>query len=152
MSIGLAGCSSLRFPGVYRIDISQGNFVTSDMIARLQPGMTPEQVRYVLSTPMLVDPFTPGQWYYLMTYRPGEGAPVQQEIVVHFDDQGLYSHYEGEVIEDLQRRTQAPKDLELQEKARRQKEEAKDGDIDPEPILDSEPAAPGYPVDPAPEL
>lgn len=143
----LAGCSSLRFPGVYRIDISQGNFVTSEQTAQLKPGMTPEQVRYVLGMPMLVDPFTPGQWFYLMSYRPGDGKPVRQEIIVHFDDQGRYSHFEGEVIEDLQRRTQAPKDRELQEKARRQKEEAAEGDLE----VEREPEQID-PIDPTPDL
>lgn len=147
--LGLAGCSSLRFPGVYRIDIPQGNFVTSDMIARLEPGMTPEQVRYVLGTPMLVDPFTPGVWFYLMTWRPGEGETVTQNIIVHFDENGAYSHFEGEVIPDLQRRTQAPRDRELHERARRQKEEAEKGNVpDPEPI---EPEA-NYPIDTDPDL
>ena len=37
--LALSGCSSLRFPGVYRIDIPQGNFVTEDMLAELKPGM-----------------------------------------------------------------------------------------------------------------
>lgn len=118
----LSGCSTLRFPGVYRIDIPQGNFVTTDMLAQLQPGMTPDQVRYVLGVPTLVDPFTPDTWFYLMTYQPGKGEPVDQQIVVHFTD-GAYSHYDGEVIPDLQSKTQAEKDLELERKAERQLEE-----------------------------
>lgn len=126
MLLTLSGCSSLRFPGVYRIDIPQGNFITSDMLEKLQPGMTPEQVRYVMGVPMLVDPFTPGTWFYLMTYEPGKGEPAEQQIVVHFEE-GLYSHYEGKVIDDLQRKTQAPADAQLKEKARRQKQEADAG-------------------------
>ena len=119
----LSGCSTLRFPGVYRIDIPQGNFVTTDMLAQLQPGMTPDQVRYVLGVPTLVDPFTPDTWFYLMTYQPGKGEPVDQQIVVHFAD-GAYSHYDGEVIPDLQSKTQAEKDQELERKAERQREDS----------------------------
>jgi|GEM_PF-473601 len=118
----LTGCSNLRFPGVYRIDIPQGNFVTSDMLVDLQPGMTPEQVRYVLGMPALLDPFTPDTWYYLMTYQPGQGEQVDQQIIVHFDN-GIYSHYEGEVVKDLQRHTQRNKDKALQDKAERQRRE-----------------------------
>src|SRR5690606_22829512 len=81
----LAGCSSLRFPGVYRIDIPQGNVVTEDMLSGLRPGMTPEQVRFVLGPPTLTDPFTPNTWYYLLQYQPGNGEMVEQQIVVHFD-------------------------------------------------------------------
>ncbi len=122
----LSGCSNLRFPGVYRIDIPQGNFVTSDVLTELQPGMTPEQVRYVLGMPSLVDPFTPDTWFYLMTYQPGKGEPVDQQIIVYFNN-GLYSHYEGEVVKDLQRQTQADKDKALQDKAERQRREEDSG-------------------------
>ena len=117
--LALSACSTVRFPGVYRIDIPQGNFVTSDMLADLQPVMTPEQVRYVLGVPTLVDPFTADTWFYLMTYQPGKGQPVDQQIVVHFN-QGIYSGYEGEVAADMQRQTQAEKAAELHKKAERQ--------------------------------
>ena len=42
----LAGCS---FPGVYKIDIQQGNVVTQDMIDQLRPGMTRRQVRFIMA-------------------------------------------------------------------------------------------------------
>ena len=111
-----AGCSTLRFPGVYRIDIPQGNFVTEVMLSELQPGMTPEQVRYVLGAPTLVDPFTPDLWLYPMTYRPGKGDKVSQNIAVYFED-GAYRRYEGEVIEDIKSKTSGRSDIELQRKA-----------------------------------
>ena len=120
----LAGCSSLHFPWVYRIDIPQGNFVTDDMVSQLKPGMTPEQVRFVMGPPTLVDPFTPNTWYYLMTYRPGQGKTLSQQLVVYFNAAGAYDHYTGEVIKDFQQRTQGQKDRELMEKARQQGDEA----------------------------
>lgn len=140
----IAGCSTLRFPGVYRIDIPQGNFITEDMLTELRPGMTPEQVRFVLGPPTLQDPFTEGNWRYLMTYLPGEGEPVEQEIVVYFRD-GRYSHYEGEVIDDLKSKTSGRKDRELQEKARQRKkepasEEVPELDPEPEPVPEGGPS------------
>jgi outer membrane protein assembly factor BamE len=105
--------------------------------------MTPEQVRYVLGPPTLQDPFSEGSWRYLMTYLPGEGEPVEQEILVHFES-GRYSHYEGEVVDDLKTRTTGRKDRELQDKARkRQKEssteEVPELDPEPEPLPEGEP-------------
>jgi outer membrane protein assembly factor BamE len=123
----LSACSSLDFPWVYRIDIPQGNFVTSDMVAKLQPGMTPSQVRFVMGPPMLVDPFTPDTWFYLMTYRPSHGKTVDQNLVVYFKD-GHYTHYSGQVIKDFQQKTQGRKDTELMEKARIQGSEAQQPD------------------------
>tara|TARA_R110002073_G_scaffold11861_1_gene53241 strand:+ start:15395 stop:15901 length:507 start_codon:yes stop_codon:yes gene_type:complete len=119
----LSGCSTVRFPGVYRVDIPQGNFVTSDMLVKLAPGMTPDQVRYVMGVPSLVDPFTQDTWFYLMTYQPGKGEPVDQQIIVHFDN-GVYTHYDGEVIKDLQKKTQAEKDQALQKKADQQRRDS----------------------------
>ncbi|EKF75380.1 outer membrane lipoprotein OmlA [Alcanivorax hongdengensis A-11-3] len=121
--IATAGCSSLHFPGVYRIDIPQGNFVTEDMLKELKPGMTPDQVRFVMGPPTLVDPFTPDMWFYLMTYRPGQGDKVHQNILVYFNN-GTYDHYEGQVIDDFRSKTSGRKDLELQEKARERKDDA----------------------------
>ena len=121
--LATAGCSTLRFPGVYRIDIPQGNFVTEDMLSELQPGMSPEQVRYVLGAPTLVDPFTPDLWIYPMTYRPGKGENVSQSITVYFEN-GAYSRYEGEVIDDFKAKTSGRNDLELQRKAAERKDEA----------------------------
>lgn len=140
----IAGCSTLRFPGVYRIDIPQGNFITEDMLTELRPGMTPEQVRFVLGPPTLQDPFSEGSWRYLMTYLPGEGEPVKQEIVVFFQD-GRYSHYEGEVIDDLKSKTSGRKDRELQEKARQRteqpaSEEVPELDPSPEPVPEGGPS------------
>lgn len=119
--MALSGCSSLRFPGVYRIDIPQGNFVTEDMLAKLQPGMTPEQVRFALGAPTLIDPFTANVWFYPMTYRPGKGDNVSQKIAVYFDG-GVYSRYEGQVIDDFKAKTTGRNDRELQQKAEERQE------------------------------
>jgi outer membrane protein assembly factor BamE len=113
----VAGCSNLRFPGVYRIDIPQGNFVTPEMLDELRPGMSREQVSYVLGPPTLRDPFTPNQWHYLLDYKPGKGEAVQQEIVIHFDDEGL-ARREGQALANLQAKTQGRQDRELKEKIR----------------------------------
>ncbi|MCK0154026.1 outer membrane protein assembly factor BamE [Alcanivorax sp. S6407] len=121
--LALSGCSSLRFPGVYRIDIPQGNFVTEDMLSQLQPGMTPDQVRFALGAPTLIDPFTPNVWFYPMTYRPGKGDKVTQKIAVYFDG-GSYSRYEGQVIDDFKAKTSGRDDRELEQKAERHKEDS----------------------------
>lgn len=122
----LGGCSSLHFPGVYRIDIPQGNVVTRDMLAKLKPGMSPDQVRFVLGPPTLTDPFTPNTWFYLLDYKKGSGKAVKQKIVVYFD-KGQYTHYQGEALKNVQQRTSGKKDQELQEKAASDRDAAQNG-------------------------
>jgi len=55
----------------YRMDIRQGNVVDAAMLARLQLGMPREQVRTLLGTPQLIDPFNPNRWDYTFTERKG---------------------------------------------------------------------------------
>ncbi|MCW3150646.1 outer membrane protein assembly factor BamE [Stutzerimonas stutzeri] len=73
----LAGCS---FPGVYKVDIQQGNVVTQDMIDQLRPGMTRKQVRFIMGNPLITDTFHANRWDYLYSIQPG-GSPRQQERV-----------------------------------------------------------------------
>lgn len=84
---GSVGC-------VYRIPIQQGNFLESKDIDQVTTGMTQAQVRYLLGTPMIADPFTKDRWdyvYYLKTNTMT--APIQQHFVVYFD-QGKVSRIE----------------------------------------------------------
>ncbi|MEY1660865.1 outer membrane protein assembly factor BamE [Alcanivorax sp. REN37] len=126
-----SGCSSLRFPGVYRIDIPQGNFVTEDMLSQLEPGMSAEQVRYVLGQPTLLDPFTPNAWYYPMVYQPGKGKKVSQRIVVHFSN-GVYASHEGEVIDDFRSKVRGQQDRELDRRLREQQRNTTQADDEPD--------------------
>ena len=50
----LGACSGIGFPGVYRINIEQGNIVDQEMVDQLKPQMTRRQVRFVLGTPCLL--------------------------------------------------------------------------------------------------
>lgn len=79
----LAGCS---FPGVYKIDIQQGNVVTQDMIDQLRPGMTQRQVRFIMGNPLIVDTFHPNRWDYLYSIQPGGGERQQERMTLLFDD------------------------------------------------------------------
>lgn len=100
----LGGCSSLRFPGVYRIDIEQGNLVDDTMLERLRPGLNESQVRYVMGAPQLVDPFEPERWIYLYRLRRGNGEVVEGRVVLRFEN-GALARWEGEALpEDVRRR------------------------------------------------
>ena len=80
----------------YKIDIQQGNVVTQEMIARLQPGMTRSQVRFALGTPLVVDPFRGDRWDYVYLYTKQGVVTAQRRIVVVFKDDKL-ERIEGDV-------------------------------------------------------
>lgn len=85
----ISGCSSLRFPGVYRIDIGQGNLITKEMIDKLKVGMTPRQVEYVMGSPMIADTFHPDRWDYLYSLETGTGILVQNQLTLYFENERL---------------------------------------------------------------
>jgi len=101
----LSGCNKDKIPGVYRIDIQQGNAVSQDMINKLKPGMTKSQVSYVLGTPLLIDTFHPNRWDYIYSFHPGNGEREQRILTVYFTDDEKLSHLEGDT------RTVAREDL-----------------------------------------
>ena len=74
---------------VYRQDIRQGNFITQEMVSQLKPGLTREQVRYVLGTPLVTDPFHANRWDYIYRYDNGKGDTQQRNFSVYFDDNKL---------------------------------------------------------------
>ena len=87
LALLIAGCS--EFPGVYKIDIPQGNVVTQEMVDQLRPGMTPAQVRYILGTPLVNDSFSPGRWDYIYSIKEGNDARYQERISLYFEDDKL---------------------------------------------------------------
>lgn len=76
----LTGCS------VYRPDINQGNYIAKDMVDQLKPGMTKEQVEYLMGPAMVADPFHVNRWDYLYTIDSRlEGHDVYKRVTVYFD-------------------------------------------------------------------
>jgi len=73
----------------YRVDIQQGNIVTPDMTAELKPGMTQRQVRFVLGTPLVIDPFHPERWDYYYSFSKAGGKPVQRRLTLFFNNDTL---------------------------------------------------------------
>lgn len=88
----LSACSSVtnRMPSVtslvtpYKIDILQGNVVTREQAAALQPGMTRAQVRDILGSPLLVSVFHADRWDYVFTFRRQGQEPQQRRLTAFF--------------------------------------------------------------------
>ncbi|HGM4922246.1 outer membrane protein assembly factor BamE [Serratia nevei] len=83
-----AGCSTFE-KVVYRPDINQGNYLTSNDVAKIQKGMTQQQVAYTLGTPMLQDPFGTQTWFYVFRQQPGHEDITQQTLTLTFDSAGV---------------------------------------------------------------
>ncbi len=75
-----------RPPPPYKIDIQQGNEVTQAMLDQLKPGMTPAQVRFVLGTPLIVDPFHADRWDYVLRIERAGKVVDKRRVTVIFRD------------------------------------------------------------------
>ena len=78
-----------KLPGVYKIDVRQGNLVTQEMINQLRPGMDKRQVTFILGTPLLVDPFHKDRWDYFYNLKTAGKQTKQERVTVFFNDNKL---------------------------------------------------------------
>ena len=87
---GLEGCgSNFGFPGVYRINVEQGNVVTEEMVEQLRPGLNRRQVRYIMGTPLIEDSFHEDRWDYRYLLRNGNELLSETQLTVWFEDDEL---------------------------------------------------------------
>ena len=73
----------------YKMDIRQGNFVTADMRDKLKLGMSRQQVRYVLGTPMISDAFHGNRWDYVYRLEQGRKVIEKQLLTIYFEGDKL---------------------------------------------------------------
>ena len=100
VAFALAACGYVpRIPGVtpYRIDIQQGNYISQDMVAQLKPGMSKDQVRSALGTPLLADIFHADRWDYVF-WREKPGAEREQRKLTVFFEDGRLTRLDGDLV------------------------------------------------------
>lgn len=73
----------------YHIDVQQGNYIDRELISKLKPDMTRAQVRFLLGTPLIVDPFTPNRWDYLYYTRPAGRIKDVRRLTLYFEGDRL---------------------------------------------------------------
>lgn len=84
---------------IFRPDVQQGNFISREMVAQLRVGMTPEQVRFVLGTPMLTDVFHAERWDYPFRLQKGNGEITSSHVLVFFENNRV-ARFEGGDLPD----------------------------------------------------
>ncbi|MGV2874136.1 outer membrane protein assembly factor BamE [Colwellia sp. E150_009] len=89
IALSLSACSSW----VYRIDIPQGNYLEQKNIDKIQIGMTKEQVKFVLGSPVIVDAFDKDTWNYIYRFKSGrsETLDMHKSFTIKFSENKLVS-------------------------------------------------------------
>ncbi|MDD5276549.1 MAG: outer membrane protein assembly factor BamE [Methylovulum sp.] len=89
--LSLASCSTVlnNLPGVYTLEIQQGNIVEQPMVEQLRPGMNKRQVLYIMGSPMLTDVFHPERWDYIYYDKSDDEEKVQKKVSLFFNNEQL---------------------------------------------------------------
>jgi outer membrane protein assembly factor BamE len=106
-SLGLLGaCSSFKMPDIpvpsivtpYRMEIQQGNFITQEMISQLRAGMTRDQVKFVLGSPLVADVFHSNRWDYVFQRQLEFNRGMEQRKVSVIFENDKLARVDGDVV------------------------------------------------------
>ena len=92
----------------YKVDIVQGNYVTDRMVSNLSKGQSRDQVRAILGTPLIVDPFRKNRWDYIFLINRGSGKRVIHRFMVTFENDRVAA-WEGSPIDEQSGELEIPK-------------------------------------------
>jgi outer membrane protein assembly factor BamE len=82
--VGLSGCQI-----IYKLPTRQGNVIEQRDLNKLKPGMTREQVKFVMGTPLAATPFRDDRWDYVGYYKSPRGDVTQRTVSVYFEGNQL---------------------------------------------------------------
>lgn len=99
----MAACSTIDDPVArairkvtpYRVEVVQGNFVSKEQAQALRAGMSRNQVKDILGTPLIASVFHSDRWDYAFTIERKGTQPQQRQLSVYFKDD-VYVRYEGD--------------------------------------------------------
>ena len=97
LAVPLAGCGVPRALGIapYKIEIQQGNFISQEMVSQLKEGMSKEQVRQIMGTPLLADIFHEERWDYFYSRETTDGRKEKRGLAIFFQD-GKLARIDGD--------------------------------------------------------
>ena len=98
----LAGCGLPRALGIapYKIEIQQGNFISQEAVSQLKEGMSKDQVRQIMGTPLLTDIFHAERWDYIYSRQTSDGKREKRRMAVFFQD-GKLARVDGDAMPAL---------------------------------------------------
>jgi len=84
LALSTSGC-------IYKLDVQQGNVVTQESASKLKKGMTKSEVRQLLGTPLLMDPFHGNRWDYFFSTEVRGKLVERNKLSVFFENDKLVS-------------------------------------------------------------
>lgn len=98
LAFSAAACSYMPRISPHRIEIQQGNFVSQEMVGQLKTGMTKDQVRFAMGTPLVADVFHGDRWDYVFVRQRANSREVEHRRISVFFEQDKLARIEGDVV------------------------------------------------------
>lgn len=89
--LSMSACSYVveNLPGIYRLEIQQGNIIDQAMVDQLRPGMGKRQILYIMGSPMLDDFFHQNRWEYVYYEKKENGDTQEKRLALFFNNDQL---------------------------------------------------------------
>lgn len=89
------GCTDTKL--AYQAPIQQGNLLNSTTISQLHKGMQQEEVRKLLGTPIIADPYNSSRWTYVYRLKENGRLSKAHYLVAHFTNDKRLSRIDTDV-------------------------------------------------------
>jgi len=93
-----SACSYVPNLTPHRMEIQQGNFITQEMVVQLKPGMSRDQVRFALGTPLVSDLFHGDRWDYIFVRQRANSPEVERRRISVFFEADKLARIEGDIV------------------------------------------------------
>lgn len=93
-----AACSYMPNLTPHRMEIQQGNFITQEMVIQLKPGMTRDQVRFALGTPLIADLFHGDRWDYIFVRQRANSHEIERRRISVIFEADRLARIEGDIV------------------------------------------------------
>ena len=86
-------------PEPHKLDLQQGNTVKLAQLESIEIGMTKSEVRKIMGSPMLADPFHNQRWDYIYRFIPNKGFERKSLLTLYFEDDALVKIDDSQYVE-----------------------------------------------------
>jgi len=94
----ISACASW-LPDAHRLDLQQGNTIKLEQLEAIKIGMTKSEVRQIMGSPMLSDPFHSQRWDYIYRFIPNKGFERKSLLTLYFENDELIKIDDSQYVE-----------------------------------------------------
>jgi len=94
----LSACADW-LPEAYKLDLQQGNTIKLAQLEALSLGMSKSEVRKIMGSPMLADPFHNQRWDYIYRFIPSKGFERKSLLTLYFENDRLVKIDDSQYVE-----------------------------------------------------